>query len=107
MHLSDALAVPLRDRNVILTAAGYAAHFPQHPLNAPVLDAAREAIDRILQGHLPYPALGVDRHWTLLTANAAATALMADVAPHLLDWVMNVLRLSLHPEWLAPRILNQ
>lgn len=106
MQLTDRLAVPLRDRNVILNAAGYAAHFPQHPLDAPELHAAREAIDRILHGHLPHPALAVDRHWTLLSANVAATALMTGVAPHLLDGDVNVLRLSLHPEGLAPRILN-
>ncbi len=106
MQLTDRLAVPLRDRNVILNAAGYAAHFPQHPLDAPELGAAREAIDRILQVHLPHPALAVDRHWTLLSANAAATFLMTGVAPHLLDGEVNVLRLTLHPDGLAPRILN-
>lgn len=106
MQLTDRLAVPLRDRNVILNAAGYAPHFPQHPLDAPELHAAREAINRILHGHLPHPALAVDRHWTLLSANVAATTLMAGVAPHLLTGDVNVLRLSLHPEGLAPRILN-
>lgn len=106
MQLTDRLAVPLRDRNMILNAAGYAAHFPQHPLDAPELHAAREVIDRVLHGHLPHPALAVDRYWTLLTANVAATALMSGVAPHLLDGEVNVLRLSLHPEGLAPRILN-
>ncbi|WP_299844588.1 helix-turn-helix domain-containing protein [uncultured Jannaschia sp.] len=106
MQLTETLAVPLRDRNVILTAAGYAAHFPQHPLDAPELHAARAVIDRILQGHLPHPALAVNRHWTLLSANTAANALMVGVAPHLLNRDVNVLRLSLHPEGLAPRILN-
>ncbi|MCY1668432.1 helix-turn-helix domain-containing protein [Rhizobium sp. SL86] len=106
MQLTDRLAVPLRDRNVILNAAGYAAHFPQHPLAAPALQAAREAIEQILHGHLPHPALAVDRHWTLISANAAATALMSGVAPHLLEENPNVLRLSLHPQGLAPRILN-
>jgi transcriptional regulator with XRE-family HTH domain len=106
MRLAERLAVPLRDRNVILTAAGYAAHFPQHPLEAPELDAAREAIDRILHAHLPHPALVVDRYWTLLSANAAATALMETVAARLLEGEVNVLRLCLHPEGLAPRILN-
>jgi transcriptional regulator with XRE-family HTH domain len=106
MQLTDRLTVPLRDRNLILNAAGYAAHFPQYPLDAPELHAARDAINRILHGHLPHPALTVDRHWTLLSANVAATALMSGVAPHLLDGDVNVLRLSLHPEGLAPRILN-
>lgn len=106
MNLTDRLVVPLRERNVILNAAGYAAHFPQHPLDAPELHVARQAINRILQGHLPHPALAVDRHWKLLSANAAATTLMTGVAPHLVDGDVNVLRLSLHPEGLAPRILN-
>ncbi len=70
---------------MILVAAGYAAHFPQNPLDAPELQAARQAIDRILHGHLPHPAMAVDRHWTMLSANAAATALMIGVAPHLLE----------------------
>lgn len=106
MQLAEHLDVPLRERNVILNAAGYAPHFPQRPLDAPELSVAREAIDRILRGHLPHPALAVDRHWTLLSANAAVATLLTDVAPHLLEGNVNVLRLSLHPEGLAPRILN-
>lgn len=106
MNLTNRLEVPFRDRNLILNAAGYAAHFPQHPLDSPELQSAREVIDRILHGHLPHPALAVDRYWTLLSANSAATALMAGVSPHLLEGDVNILRLSLHPEGLAPRIIN-
>lgn len=106
MHLAERLRVPLRERNLILNAAGYAPHFPQRSLDAPELSAAREAIDRILRGHLPHPALAVDRYWTLLSANAAVEYLLTDVAPHLLEGDVNVLRLSLHPAGLAPRILN-
>jgi len=106
LQLSRQLDLPLRDRNVMLHSAGYAPYFPQRPLNAPELSIAREVIDRILRGHLPHPALAVDRHWTLLSANAAVFHLLAGVAPHLLDGDVNVLRLSLHPEGLASRILN-
>lgn len=106
MHLAHILDVPLRDRNVILNAAGYAPQFPQRPLDAPELSAAREAINRILHGHLPHPALAVDRHWTLLSANSAVNSLLTGVAAHLLEGDVNVLRLSRHPEGLAPRILN-
>lgn len=106
LQLSRQLDVPLRERNVMLHSAGYAPVFPQRPLDAPELAAAREAIDRILHGHLPHPALAVDRHWTLLSANAAVSHLLTNVSPHLLEGDVNVLRLSLHPEGLAPRILN-
>ncbi len=106
MQLTEQLGVPLRERNVILNAAGYAPCFPQRPLDAPELSVAREAIERILQGYLPHPALAVDRHWTLLSANNAVSHLLTGIAPHLLEGRVNVLRLSLHPEGLAPRIIN-
>lgn len=106
LQLSRQLDVPLRDRNVMLHSAGYAPFFPQRPLDALELSVAREIIDRILRGHLPHPALAVDRHWTLLSANAAVSHLLTGVAPHLLEGDVNVLRLSLHPEGLASRILN-
>ncbi|UOA15877.1 helix-turn-helix domain-containing protein [Sulfitobacter dubius] len=106
MLLAEQLDVPLRERNVILNAAGFAPQFSHQPLEAPGLSAAREAIDRILHGHLPHPALAVDRHWNLLSANPAVGFLLTDVAPHLLEGKVNVLRMSLHPEGLAPRILN-
>ncbi|RVU39174.1 helix-turn-helix domain-containing protein [Hwanghaeella grinnelliae] len=106
LRLTGHLDVPLRDRNAILTAAGYAPHYPQHPLDAPELSMARETVERILHGHMPHPALAVDRHWTLLAGNDAVTAMLAGVAPHLLEGEVNALRVSLHPDGLAPRILN-
>uniref|UniRef100_UPI003D0CFCA2 helix-turn-helix domain-containing protein n=1 Tax=Roseibium sp. TaxID=1936156 RepID=UPI003D0CFCA2 len=106
MHLTEFLDVPLRERNAILTAAGFAPHYPQHELKAPELSAANAVIERILQGHLPHPALAVNRHWELLAANKAVFAMLDGIAPHLLEGTVNVLRLSLHPEGLAPRILN-
>ncbi|SIS80819.1 transcriptional regulator, XRE family [Paracoccus saliphilus] len=106
MHLGERLEIPLRERNLILTAAGHAPHYPHRGLDAPELSGARRVVEDVLHGHLPHPALAVDRHWTLISANASAQALMANAAPHLLEGDINVLRLSLHPEGLAPRILN-
>ncbi|KRW94659.1 helix-turn-helix domain-containing protein [Paracoccus sp. MKU1] len=106
LHLSERLDIPLRERNLILTAAGHAPHYPHRGPDAPEFSAVRGMIDRVLHGHLPHPALAVDRRWTLISANPAARKLMAVAAPHLLEGKVNVLRLSLHPEGLAPRILN-
>lgn len=106
LRLTEHLDVPLRERNAILTAAGFAQHYPQHPLDAPELSMARETVERILHGHMPHPALAVDRHWTMLAGNDAVASLLTGVAPHLLDGAVNALRVSLHPEGLAPRILN-
>jgi transcriptional regulator with XRE-family HTH domain len=106
VHLAEELDVPLRDRNQLLLAAGYAPRFAEHDLDAPELGPIREAIDLVLRGHEPYPALVVDRHWGLVAANRAVEALIAGVAAHLLEPPANVLRLSLHPDGLAPRIVN-
>jgi transcriptional regulator with XRE-family HTH domain len=107
LHLADHLDVPLRERNTLLLAAGYAPTFPQTSLDAAEMAPVRRALDAILAGHRPFPAVVVDRHWDLVTANDAAFALLADgVAPHLLAPPVNVLRTSLHPEGLASRIVN-
>jgi transcriptional regulator with XRE-family HTH domain len=106
LHLAERLEVPLRDRNVLLVSAGFAPVFPERGLEDPQLDAARRAIDLVLKGHEPYPALAVDRHWHLVTANSAVERLLAGAAPSLLRPPINVLRLSLHPDGLAPRIAN-
>jgi transcriptional regulator with XRE-family HTH domain len=106
LHLAERLDIPLRERNVLLHAAGYAPVFPQRSLDDPALAPARRAVDLVLAGHAPYPALAVDRHWTLVAANAAVTPLLQGVAPALLEGAVNVLRLSLHPDGLAPRIAN-
>lgn len=105
--LAAHLDVPLRERNLLLLAAGYAPLFPERPLDDPALRAAREAVELILVGHEPCPALAVDRHWVLISANAALTPLLAAVADGaLLQPPVNVLRLSLHPRGLAPAIAN-
>jgi len=105
--LAEHLGVPLRERNALLLAAGYAPIYLERPLEDPSLNAARSAIDLILRGHEPYPAVAVDRYWTLLAYNNAVTRLLGLVADAgLLKPPVNVLRLSLHPDGLAPFILN-
>jgi transcriptional regulator with XRE-family HTH domain len=106
MHLAERLAIPLREQNLLLVAAGYAPVFPERALDDPALRTARKAIDLVLKGHEPYPALAVDRHWNLVANNAAVPALLAPADPSLLKPPVNVLRVSLHPGGLAPRIAN-
>lgn len=106
LHLAERLDIPLRERNVLLVAAGYAPVFSERPLGDPALHAARKAIDLVLAGHEPYPALAIDRHWTLVASNNAIPPLLAGVESALLQPPVNVLRLSLHPAGLAPRIAN-
>jgi transcriptional regulator with XRE-family HTH domain len=106
LHLAEQLDVPLRDRNILLQAAGYAPVFPERRLDDPALQAARLAIDQVLTGHEPYPAVAIDRHWTLIASNSATRRLLADVDAELLRPPVNVLRLALHPRGLAPRTAN-
>jgi transcriptional regulator with XRE-family HTH domain len=106
LQLAERLDVPLRARNDLLLAAGYAPVFAQHELDAPELGPVRDAIDQVLRGHEPHPAVVIDRHWGLVAANRALAVLIAGVAPDLLEPPVNVLRLSLHPNGLAPRIRN-
>jgi transcriptional regulator with XRE-family HTH domain len=107
LHLAEHLDVPLRERNTLLLAAGYAPTFRQTALDADEMAPVREALDTILAGHQPYPAVVVDRGWDLVTANAAALAMLTDgIADHLLAPPANALRVSLHPDGLAPRIVN-
>ncbi|AOG05058.1 helix-turn-helix domain-containing protein [Bosea sp. RAC05] len=105
--LAEHLGVPLRERNTLLLAAGYAPVYLERALEDPALQAAKAAIDLILTGHEPYPALAVDRHWTLLAANAAVAPLLALVVDaELLRPPVNVLRLALHPGGLAAATVN-
>jgi len=106
LRLAEELEVPLRARNELLLAAGFAPAFQERQLDDAALAEARMAMELVLEGHLPYPALAVDRHWNLLTANAAAHGLLDGVSPALLVPPVNVLRVSLHPEGVAPRIVN-
>lgn len=106
LRLVERLAVPLRERNGLLVAAGFAPMYAARPLDHPDMAGAREAVERVLKGHEPYPALAVDRHWQLLAANAAVAPLLDGVAPWLLAPPVNVLRLSVHPEGLGARLAN-
>jgi transcriptional regulator with XRE-family HTH domain len=106
LHLAEQLQIPLRERNALLVAAGYAPVFPQRGLDDPALDAARKAMELVLKGHEPYPALALDRHWNMVAANSAVAPLLAGIDAALLQPPVNVLRLSLHPQGLAPRIGN-
>lgn len=106
LRLAQRLEVPLRERNVLLMAAGYAPMYPQRTLDDPELARARSAVEQVLAGHEPHPALAIDRHWNLVLANRMIAPLLVGVAPELLAPPVNVLRLSLHPQGLAPRIVN-
>jgi len=106
LRLSRVLALPLRERNELLHAAGFAAAYPERSLNDPALAPARRAVDLVLRGLEPYPALAIDRHWTLIAANRAIPPLLDGVDPALLEPPVNVLRLGLHPRGLAPRTRN-
>jgi transcriptional regulator with XRE-family HTH domain len=106
IRLAERLNVPLRDRNALLVAAGYAPMYRERPLDDPALAAARQAVELILKSHEPFPALAVDRHWNLLMANRMVPHLLAGADPSLLQAPVNVLRLSLHPRGVASRIVN-
>ena len=106
MRLAERLDMPLRARNQMLHAAGFAALYSERALDAPEMSVARRTVDAVLNAHAPFPALAVDRHWTLVASNAAVAPLLAGVSPALLQGPVNVLRLSLHPDGLAPRIDN-
>jgi transcriptional regulator with XRE-family HTH domain len=106
LHLAHYLDIPLRERNALLVAAGFAPAFNERPLTDAALDSARQLIDRLLEGFEPYPALTIDRHWQLVSCNSATLRLLDGVAPFLLEPPVNVLRLSLHPQGMAPRIRN-
>jgi transcriptional regulator with XRE-family HTH domain len=106
VRLTEQLGVPLRERNTLLLAGGYAPAYPQHGLDAPELANVRAALRQVLTGHAPYPAVVIDRWWDMLDANSGVALLTAECAPDLLKPPVNVLRLSLHPEGMAPRIVN-
>jgi transcriptional regulator with XRE-family HTH domain len=106
LRLAERLDVPLRERNQLLVTAGFAPVFPTRPLHDPALDLVRKAVELVLAGHEPYPALAIDRHWTLVAANRMLAPLLASVDPELLKPPVNVLRLTMHPNGLAPQIAN-
>ncbi|QYJ05765.1 helix-turn-helix transcriptional regulator [Nocardioides panacisoli] len=106
LRLAEHYEVPLRDRNALLLAGGFAPAYRERSLEDEEMAPVRSALEAVLAGHEPYPALVVDRGWRLVLANAAVGPLLEGVAPHLLEPPVNVLRLSLHPDGMAPRIAN-
>ncbi|MDQ0584421.1 helix-turn-helix domain-containing protein [Streptomyces rishiriensis] len=106
LRLAEHLEVPVRERNALLLAAGYAPHYPQTPLDDPALDALRAGLERLLQGYEPYPALVMDGRYDVVAANRGITMLLEGVPESLLAPPLNAMRLTLHPQGLAPRIRN-
>src|SRR5206468_12531623 len=106
LHLAEPLGVPLRDRNVMLTAAGFAPVYRESALDAPELASVRQAIEVILANHEPYPAFVIDGAWNLLEANAAVAGFLGLISPELLEPPVNVIRASLHPRGLSRFIVN-
>jgi transcriptional regulator with XRE-family HTH domain len=106
LRLADRLDIPMRERNVLFAAAGYAPMFPERVLDDPALTAARDAIALLLEGHKPHPAFALDRHWNVVASNEALPVLYEGVAAELLTPPVNGMRLSLHPKGLSPRIAN-
>ncbi|MFI0410545.1 helix-turn-helix domain-containing protein [Actinomadura sp. 3N508] len=106
LRLADQLDVPLRDRNRLLLAAGFAPRYPERPLEDGALSAARDAIARVLHAHEPFPALVFDRHWNIVMTNRALDPFLAGVAPDLLEPPVNLIRLGLDPRGLAPLVVN-
>jgi transcriptional regulator with XRE-family HTH domain len=106
LHLSEELEIPLRERNVLLISAGFAPMFRERSLADAELEAARHAVDVVLEAQKPFPAFAIDRHWQMVATNGALPELYAEVDSELLRHPINVLRLSLHPSGLAPRIAN-
>ena len=106
LRLADRLHIPARERNRLLVAAGFAPSLPERSLDDPAMADARRAVDLVLAAYDPFPALAIDRHWHMVAANEGAKGLLVGIAPFLLEPPVNVLRLSLHPEGAAPRIVN-
>jgi transcriptional regulator with XRE-family HTH domain len=106
LRLAEQLDVPLRERNRLLLAAGFAPRYAERPLGRQALSAAWGAIERVLRAHEPYPALVIDRRWNILMRNRALDPFLAGVAADLLDPPINMVRLGLDPRGLAPHIVN-
>ncbi|HZG32808.1 MAG TPA: helix-turn-helix transcriptional regulator [Sphingopyxis sp.] len=105
-RIADCLGVPHRARNALLLAAGYAPDYRERPLDSAEMAGMKAIVEHILRGHEPYPALAVDRHWNMVTANDAIAILIEQVSPALLAPPVNALRIALHPDGLAPQIAN-
>jgi transcriptional regulator with XRE-family HTH domain len=106
LHLADRLEVPLRERNELLLAAGFAPQYTARDFEDPALHEVRDAVSRVLAAHEPYPAIAVDRYWNLIASNESIGPFLEGVADELLLPPVNTIRLALHPEGVAPRIVN-
>lgn len=106
LHLAECLDVPLRERNRLLVSAGFAPIYAEHDFAGDSASAIRKTVDQILSAHEPYPALAMDRHWNMVAANRIVPPMLGGIDPDLLQPPINLLRLSLHPRGLAPRVVN-
>lgn len=106
-RIADCLEVPLRARNALLLAAGYAPDYQERALDSAEMTGMRAIVEHVLKGHEPYPALAVDRHWNMVAANTAVSLLTQLAAPELFEPPVNVLRVAMHPRGLAPHIVNR
>jgi len=106
LRLAEHLDVPVRERNALLVSAGHAPHYPETPLDSPALKSLRADLERMVSAYEPYPALAVDGTYQVLAANRGISLLLDGVAGRLLEPPLNAMRITLHPEGLAPRILN-
>jgi transcriptional regulator with XRE-family HTH domain len=106
LALAEHLEVPLRERNLILLASGYAPRFSRLPLNSGEMAQVHRTLQRILAGHDPYPGLVIDRYWNVVLANRAAERFLAGLPEHVIGPELNVFRMSLHPDGLAARTVN-
>lgn len=104
LRLAGHLEIPLRDRNLLMLAAGFAPAFEERPLAE--LASARQAIEQVLTAHKPYPAFAIDRHWTVVVSNSALPQLYEGCSPDVRRAPGNAVRLVLHPQGMGPRILN-
>lgn len=106
LHLAEQLQVPLRARNTLMLAAGFAPAYARRDLQDPLMKPVRDAIDLVLAGYEPHPAVVIDRDWNLVVGNRSIAILTDGATQDLLEPPVNVLRLSLHPQGIAPRIAN-
>jgi transcriptional regulator with XRE-family HTH domain len=106
LTLADRLEIPMRERNLLLVAGGFAPQFPERDLESPEMRGVWDVIDIVLKGHLPYPAFAVDRRWNILSSNRSLPRIYDGVAPELLAPPVNALRLTLHPNGMAPKVIN-
>lgn len=105
-RLAEQLDVPFRAKNGMLTAAGFAARHGERPLDDPEMQRARVSVEHILKGHMPFPAIAVDRHWNIVSMNAATSFLTEQISAAMLAPPINAIRLALHPDGLAPQVVN-